>query len=386
MKKLTLKSLAIMGLTVSALFSCGQNISSNTSTHQDTSTSSSKKEEEFTITFDYNYTGSSSTTVKVPKEGLVSKPTDPLRTGYFFNGWWLDSAATTSYNFSAKVTSSFTLYANWIDSSSALTATFYWNYEGETTSIYKVEYFSTNGRVTKPSDPEREGYYFSGWYEENSCTTEFSFMKKRSENTSAYAYWVKSYTFEAEYTQLTGLDPNTDETCNSSGDKLGQGYSGNVTGKSLICANGNSGANASNGYYVSNLYYNGAFLEYKIVSDKAVSNVYLQLNLSAEFYNISISSDDFLVEVNGIDLTYNDISFTDVITDMNSEKKRSFSKYYINKTTLVAGENSIKLIVNNDDTPQVGAGSMDSKAPMIDCLYLTTEASLTWSPYTSNLC
>jgi len=381
MRKYKLSLVVLSGLTMAGLFSCGTtNVSSSIN-----QISSSEKVEEYTITLDYNYEGITPTLIKVSKDSTLTRPTDPIRTGYFFTGWWTDQTATSSYDFSTAITSSFTLYAGWIDSTNALSATFYWNYEGSSASIYKTEYFPTNGRVSKPNDPTRDGYVFSGWYEETDCTNEFSFMKKRNENVSAYAYWVKSYTFEAEYTQLTGLDPDTDETCNSSGDKLGQGYSGNVTGKNLICSNGNSGASASNGYYVSNLYYNGAYLEYKIVSDKAVSNVSLQLNLSAEFYNISISSDDFLVEVNGTDLTYNDISFTDVITDMNSEKKRSFTKYYINKTSLVAGNNSIKLIVNNDDTPQVGAGSMDSKAPMVDCLYLTTEANLTWSPYTSNL-
>ena len=384
MKKNSLELVLLASVSVFAMLSCGNQISSGSSiSNQNPSITTNT--EEYTVTFDFNYDNSTNTNVKVKKDGLVTRPNDPIRDNFYFTGWWTDKDATNSYDFSLNVTSSFTLYAGWIDATNALTATFYYNYEGAVTPIYETSYFKTNGRVSKPGDPERNGFSFSGWYEDETCTNEFSFLKKRTESVSVYAYWVKSYTFEAEYTQLTGLDPDTDETCNSSGDKLGQGYSGNVTGKNMICANNNSGANASNGYYVSNLYYNGAFLEYKIVSDKAVNNVSLQLGLSAEFYNISISSEDFLVEVNGTDLNYNDISFNNVVTDMNSDQKIPFQKYYINKTSLNEGTNTIKLIVNNDDTPQVGAGSMDSKAPMIDCLYLTTEADLSWSPFLANL-
>lgn len=376
-----------------SLASCGGGSSSSTSSAGGTSSSGSNSTEtssssvatvtQYTVTFDENYTGGSTSQVLVDENTTVSKPSDPTREDYTFIGWYIDTDLSESYDFDTLVTSSFTLYAGWVDTANSLTVTFYYNYEGASDPIYLTSYFENGGRVSKPADPEREGYTFGGWYEDSACTSEFSFMKRRSENAVAYAYWQQQYTFEAEYTQLTGLD---DDTCDANGNKLGQGYSGNVVGKGLIAKDSDSvGANASNGAYITNLYYNGAYLEYKIVSDSAVSDAILQLRLSAEFYDISISDDDFLVEVNGTQITYDDISFTGVITDMTSDKKRPFTTYYINTVDLVEGENTIQLIVNNTDSPQTGAGSMDSKAPMIDCLYLTTDATLTWDPYTSNL-
>lgn len=227
---------------------------------------------------------------------------------------------------------------------------------------------------------------FSGWYSDAACTQEFSFMKRQDSNVSLYASWKKSYTFEAEYTQLTGLDPDTDETCDAQGNKLGVGYSNNVVGKMLIGKDSDKvKAQASNGYYVTNLYYNGAYLEFKINSDADVTGASLQLRLSAEYFNISITSDDFVVSINDKEISYEGITFSGVVTDMASEEKRPFTNHYINTINLKKGENSIKLTVNNDQSPQVGAGSMGATAPMIDCIYITTDANLTMTEYKGNI-
>lgn len=339
----------------------------------------------YTVTFDLNYDGGKDFTVEVEENGTLVRPENPTREKFAFTGWFTDEKTTTAYDFDSVVSKDFTLYAGWVDMSNSITATFYWNYEGADPEVYQTVHFEKGGRIgSLPADPTREGYSFSGWYLDKDCTEEFNQMTRFDENVSVYAYWRQMQTFEAEYTQLTGLDPNTDDTCDTQGNKLGQGYSGNVSGTGLINAEKNSGINASNGYYVSSLYYPGAYLEFVIESD-ADASATLKLRLTAEYYNIDLSDEDFQVLVNGTKLSYSEIHFTGVVEDMTSEKKRPFTDYYINECNLKKGENVIRLSVENEDSPQTGAGSMDAKAPAVDCLYLISDANLTWDPYTENI-
>lgn len=365
---------------------CSSNNSSASSKNGGSNSNIPSEVQKYTVTFDLNYDGSTKFTQEVESNGKVTRPEDPSRDGFYFTGWYVDANETSQFDFDTSITESKTVYAGWVDSANSLVATFYYNYEGAPSEIYETSYFEKNNRVTKPEDPSRDGYLFSGWYSDAACTQEFSFMKRQDSNVSLYASWKKSYTFEAEYTQLTGLDPDTDETCDAQGNKLGVGYSNNVVGKMLIGKDSDKvKAQASNGYYVTNLYYNGAYLEFKINSDADVTGASLQLRLSAEYFNISITSDDFVVSINDKEISYEDITFSGVVTDMASEEKRPFTNHYINTINLKKGENSIKLTVNNDQSPQVGAGSMGATAPMIDCIYITTDANLTMTEYKGNI-
>ena len=51
----------------------------------------------------------------VSSGGTVSKPEDPVRTGYVFGGWFDDAACNTSHNFGVPVTESITVYAKWTE-------------------------------------------------------------------------------------------------------------------------------------------------------------------------------------------------------------------------------------------------------------------------------
>lgn len=47
------------------------------------------------------------------------------------------------------------------------------------------------GTVTKPKDPQRDGYEFKGWYADKDCTQIFDFTTPIIENITLYAKWDK---------------------------------------------------------------------------------------------------------------------------------------------------------------------------------------------------
>jgi len=69
-----------------------------------------------TVTFESNG-GSAVTAAHVKSWATVGKPTNPTKSGYFFDGWYTDQALTSVYDFSTPVAASMTLYAKWTKAS-----------------------------------------------------------------------------------------------------------------------------------------------------------------------------------------------------------------------------------------------------------------------------
>ncbi len=53
--------------------------------------------------------------VKVVRNKTITEPTIPVKDGYTFDGWYTDEELTNKYDFTTKVTKSFTLYAKWVE-------------------------------------------------------------------------------------------------------------------------------------------------------------------------------------------------------------------------------------------------------------------------------
>ncbi len=249
------------------------------------------------------------------------------------------------------------------------TANFYLNAD-DPEEIYTTSSFTQGEWIDEPENPARDGYVFDGWYTDAEATQKFSFNSRCEEDTSLYAGWRKIYVFEAEYTDLEG--------------RQGNGYSGNTSGVGLI-GKDTSDAGASNGYYVSCLYYDGAYLTFNITSDREVSDATIVLSLSAEFDDVILTDDMYFVDVNGE--TYNvEASLTGAysVTEDGEHKKRPFTQHTIaTKVHLNEGENVIELVTNNSE--HMSGATMEATAPMVDCLILYTSAELTWKPVLSNI-
>lgn len=310
----------------------------------------------YTVTFDPNYDGAETSSVEVTEGETVAKPDDPERSGYVFDSWYTDADATEEYDFSTAVTSDFTLYGNWYDEGTVVyTVTYHYNYDDETQTVKVVE-----GKRLTTLSLERDGYVLLGWYTDEDFTTYFSSGTKVTSNLDLYARWGQTYVMEAEYVDLS--------------DFSGQGFSGGADGVQAIFKDSNGTYEASNGYYLTYMYRNGLSISFDFTSDEAVTDAQLTLRITCEKMDISISSSNFTVAVNGSAVSYASISLT---------QDAAFADYTISTSvSLVEGDNSITLTTSNSDAM---AGTMYATAPMIDCIKVTSASTLVMDEYTSNL-
>ncbi len=375
MKTKLLKLLAI-ALSVVTLLTLSVSFIGCGNEKESSSTGSDKQEEPpkvyYTVNFESNG-GSEVASVQAEEGSAVEKPTDPTKAGYLFNGWYIDSALETLYDFSGAVTKNLTLYAAWADES-MLSAKFYLNDGTET--IFTTLYFEEDHRISKPSNPVWEGHEFVGWYSDAACTNEFKFTKKYSENQMVYAKWKTVYTFEAEYSYIEN-------------DKWGQGYSGQNSGLGLIMSEATASTEnhtASNDYYVGWIYYEGAELVFTFDSDRDVDDVKLSFRLTAEYQDCVVSGDQIYIDINGTQQLNFEFSITGVYgtEEMSRKGRNDFKNYSVSGlASIKKGKNTIKFVINNS-VQGVGA-TMNASAPLVDCMYISTAASLTLDLHTENI-
>ena len=122
-------------------------------------------------------------TVKVITKEKVERPSDPEKEGYRFVGWYLNGKL---YNFEEKVKGNITLEARWEKKEKAEKENYKVEIEYEEGKKTEVEL--TEGKVVKPSDPEKEGYKFLGWYVNGKL---YDFKEKVGSNITIKAKWEK---------------------------------------------------------------------------------------------------------------------------------------------------------------------------------------------------
>ncbi|UTX51911.1 InlB B-repeat-containing protein [Leucobacter aridicollis] len=111
---------------------------------------------EYTVTFEPG-NGEASFSETVAHGDTVAEPAEPVREGFTFAGWTLDG---DEYDFAAAVTSDLTLIAVWEEVPVVEHTVTFDPQNGEASFTEAV----TDGEaVTKPADPTREGFTFTGW-------------------------------------------------------------------------------------------------------------------------------------------------------------------------------------------------------------------------------
>ncbi|MFA6800942.1 MAG: InlB B-repeat-containing protein [Acholeplasmataceae bacterium] len=110
---------------------------------------------------------------------------DATRTGYTFEGWFLDETFSNTFEFADEVTRNITLYAKW--SINTYELTFHFNND-EDNLIVSGEY---NATIAFPENPTKTGYIFNGWYTDIDCTNSFSNTRIPGSSLDLYAGWTQ---------------------------------------------------------------------------------------------------------------------------------------------------------------------------------------------------
>lgn len=387
--KLSRKSLggALLVLSALSLASCNDVKDTTTGTAA-AGTSNTVSIEKYTVSFD-TQGGSTIESQSVEKGSLATQPENPTKDNYSFTGWYKESSCENDFDFETeKIIADTTIYAGWFEANStdATTAKFLWNYEGATTEVYKEVVFKDGSRITKPTDPVREGYEFDGWYTSTDYSVAYNKSTKYTGNQTFYAKWLKVFTMEAEDTQLTGIEWSIelDGVVTQGGDKKGSNFSGNVNGKNLI----REDVNASNGKFVwgcMNL--EEGYIDFEFEADKADDNAKLNIVLSAEFWGFVLTPSKFKVLVNpksnsSSSVKYSDIDLTFVETSTSSTTNPKWVDAYINTIKIKQGKNLIRLLVNNDIANSVG--TIKAQGPIVDCIKVKSTSELVMTKYNND--
>ena len=131
----------------------------------------------------------------------ASKPTDPIRTGYDFKGWFKDEGLTQTYDFETAVNDNMDLYAKWEENNDTEQLTVRFESQGGTTVPQQV--VTKSNCAVRPADPTKTDYIFAGWYLDKNCTISFDFSTPIVKPTILWAKWEKDPTADKDKAQFT---------------------------------------------------------------------------------------------------------------------------------------------------------------------------------------
>lgn len=97
--------------------------------------------------------GSKISNSSVSKNEKLTRPNDPTKDGYVFDGWYIDESLTEAYDFGEKVTKGFTLYAKWTEMTDEWTNPFNDVFEDDW-FFENVKFVSENGLMKGLTDDE----------------------------------------------------------------------------------------------------------------------------------------------------------------------------------------------------------------------------------------
>lgn len=138
-----------------------------------------------------------------PNDQPFVVPTDPVREGYTFLGWYTQAEGGTKYTFTEAVSNNITLYAHWNAHSHTVTLE---NDENRETNSY--DYGSS---VSVPTPTKKTGYNFNHW-EVTVPDGETAPSLNGPDENGNYSFSMPDYniTLTAKWTQKDVIDPDVD--------------------------------------------------------------------------------------------------------------------------------------------------------------------------------
>lgn len=138
----------------------------------------------YTVVFE-TFEGSSVPGLVAEPGKPIYVPADPTFENYEFTGWYTDKNCTLPFDFSTGIDRDMTLYAGWKD---VVYCDVYFNTDGGT-AIQTVR-IRGGEKVERPAtDPEKYGYYFTGWFADKTGTMPFDFSLPILKDTTVYAIY-----------------------------------------------------------------------------------------------------------------------------------------------------------------------------------------------------
>jgi uncharacterized repeat protein (TIGR02543 family) len=132
--------------------------------------------------------GSQISSIRMFSGRTLQQPTDPVKEGYVFVGWFTTSGA--SITFPLSVRHSQTLHARW----APIPGTERFNVTFDNSTVTKLigSYFE------KPEEPTRAGYRFGGWYNDSALNNSTEFPIVITRNLTIFAKWIAVFSIEFE--------------------------------------------------------------------------------------------------------------------------------------------------------------------------------------------
>ena len=138
---------------------------------------------------------------KQVENGKLVTVENPTHDGYTFLGWFTDEAHTQKYAFTTAVTADLMLYAGWEKNVVVKTWTVTFMDRGAT---YETQRVRDGETASRPADPARTGYTFTGWYTDERCTHAYLFSTPVAADLTLYAGWQRK-----QPTPVTPVTPVT---------------------------------------------------------------------------------------------------------------------------------------------------------------------------------
>jgi uncharacterized repeat protein (TIGR02543 family) len=151
------------------------------------------KPSQYTITFD-SHDGSPIPPITANEGASVNKPTDPARNGYTFTGWYSAASGGTVYPWPHTLTGNVTMHARWQDNTQPPPTQYTITFDSHDGSVVPSITADAGTAVSKPTDPTRNGYTFTGWYSAASGGTVYPWPHSLTASITVHAQWtIASY-------------------------------------------------------------------------------------------------------------------------------------------------------------------------------------------------
>ena len=136
-----------------------------------------------------------SSTVTSPATTVSALPSNPVKTGYSFSGWFTAiNGSGSQFLATTTVRASLTVYSKWTGISYAIT----YNLDSGTNSGSNPASYTIASDAITLADPSKSGYSFGGWYSDSSFGTKItSIAAGSSGNKVLYAKWLVGGTVTA---------------------------------------------------------------------------------------------------------------------------------------------------------------------------------------------